>query len=225
MRFCSISSVQRNIRRWPWEPSCWGLRNIQLFFLICVSMYRCFEANLEGLEISGCQDEQILRIFLVWKSWDCHSVIRSELTKLLRACEEVPVPQKWARDAQEFFFVGNCLEGWYNPWTFLVVKNPPFKGAIYTPWMEGEGGLQWPKSLGHLWIFGSPKFLWGAKLTGIARRGEGTATSWCFCFWSTIFFVENPGVYKSNVCMYVYNVHECIYIYTYLIHHLHLLAK
>ena len=24
-------------------------------------MYRCFEANLEGLEISGCQDEQILQ--------------------------------------------------------------------------------------------------------------------------------------------------------------------
>ena len=45
--------------------------------------------------------------------------IRSELTKLLRACEEVPVPQKWARDAQ-VFFVGKCLD-WIgdHPWDFF----------------------------------------------------------------------------------------------------------
>ena len=111
-------------------------------------MYRCFEANLEGLEISGCQDEQILRIFLVWKSWDCHSVIRSELTKLLRACEEVPVPQKWARDAQEIFFVGNCLEGWYNPWTFLVVKNPHLKGPFIRHEWKVKGAYNDPSLWG-----------------------------------------------------------------------------
>ena len=151
MRFCSISSVQRNIRRWPWEPSCWGLRNIQLFFWF-VKMYRCFEANLEGFGDFGmsrwtnsCDFPRLETLRLSQKS-------RSELTKLLRACEEVPVPQKWARDAQEFFLLGLLGLDDIIPWTCLVVENPPFKGAMCKPWMEGQVP-QSPTSFGALLDF------------------------------------------------------------------------
>ena len=77
--------------------------------------------------------------------------IRSELTKLLRACEEVPVPQKWARDAQEFFFVGTLLgleediiPGLVGRWLRIPHLKTPFishewkvKGA-YNPHVLGH---------------------------------------------------------------------------------------